>query len=64
MAVGYEGRVEQGDYKSSPIQDMALTRSAARPSLGGGYEVDAEYWEISVPIVGGDIFPRNDVINS
>ena len=55
MAIGYEGRVEQGDYKSSPIQDMALTRSASRPSLGGGYEVDAEYWEIAVPIVGGDI---------
>ena len=57
-AVGFEGRVEQGYYNSSAIQDLALTRSAARPGLGGGYEVDASYYEVSVPLLGGDLsFP-------
>ena len=53
-ALGFEARVEQGQYNSSAIQDMGLTRSAARPSLGGGYEVDADYFEVSIPIMGGD----------
>ena len=53
-AVGYEGRVEQGFYNSSAIQDLALTRSAARPGLGGGYEIDANYYELSIPLLGGD----------
>ena len=53
-AVGYEGRVEQGMYTSSAIQDLAITRSAARPGLGGGYEVDASYYEVSVPLLGGE----------
>ena len=39
-AIGFEARVEQGDYNSSAIQNLQLTRSAARPSLGGGYEAD------------------------
>ena len=57
-AIGFEGRVEQGYYNSSAIQDLALTRSAARPGLGGGYEVDASYYEVSVPLLGGDLsFP-------
>ena len=55
-ALGFEARVEQGQYNSSAIQNLGLTRSAPRPSLGGGYEVDAEYWEVSVPLVGGDIY--------
>ena len=53
-AVGFEGRVEQGFYNSSAIQDLALTRSAARPGLGGGYEIDANYYELSIPLLGGD----------
>ena len=53
-ALGFEARVEQGQYNSSAIQDLGLTRSAARPSLGGGYEVDADYFEISIPLMGGD----------
>ena len=54
-AMGFEARVEQGDYNSSAIQNLELTRSAARPSLGGGYEVDADYYEISVPLLGEDL---------
>ena len=54
-ALGFEARVEQGQYNSSAIQDLGLTRSAARPSLGGGYEVDADYYEVSVPLMGGDV---------
>jgi outer membrane receptor protein involved in Fe transport len=54
-ALGFEARVEQGQYNSSAIQDLGLTRSAARPSLGGGYEVDADYYEVSVPLMGGDL---------
>ena len=54
-ALGFEARVEQGQYNSSAIQDLAITRSAARPSLGGGYEVDADYYEVSVPLMGGDL---------
>ena len=54
-AMGFEARVEQGDYNSSAIQNLELTRSAARPSLGGGYEVDADYYEISVPLLGNDL---------
>ena len=54
-AMGFEARVEQGDYNSSAIQNLELTRSAARPSLGGGYEVDADYYEISVPLLGDDL---------
>ena len=53
-ALGFEARVEQGDYNASAIQNLGLTRSAPRPSLGGGYEVDADYYEISVPLMGGD----------
>ena len=53
-ALGFEARVEQGQYNSSAIQDLGLTRFAARPSLGGGYEVDADYFEISIPLMGGD----------
>ena len=54
-AMGFEARVEQGDYNSSAIQNLELTRSAARPSLGGGYEVDADYYEVSVPLLGDDL---------
>jgi len=54
-AMGFEARVEQGDYNSSAIQNLELTRSAARPSLGGGYEVDADYYEVSVPLLGNDL---------
>ena len=54
-ALGFEARVEQGQYNSSAIQDLGLTRSAARPSLGGNYEVDADYYEVSVPLMGGDV---------
>ena len=54
-AMGFEARVEQGDYNSSAIQNLALTRSVARPSLGGGYEVDADYYEVSVPLLGEDL---------
>jgi len=54
-AIGFEGRVEQGFYNSSAIQDLAITRSASRPGLGGGYEIDASYYEVSIPLVGGDI---------
>ena len=53
-AIGYEGRVEQGFYKSSPIQNLRLTRSTAIPSVGGGYEIDANYYELSIPLLGGD----------
>ena len=53
-ALGFEARVEQGQYNSSAIQNLGLTRSAPRPSLGGGYEVDADYYEVSVPLLGGD----------
>ena len=53
-ALGFEARVEQGQYNSSAIQNLGLTRSAPRPSLGGGYEVDADYYEVSVPLMGGD----------
>ena len=54
-AMGFEARVEQGDYNSSAIQNLELTRTAARPSLGGGYEVDADYYEVSVPLLGDDL---------
>ena len=54
-AMGFEARVEQGDYNSSAIQNLELTRSASRPSLGGGYEVDADYYEVSVPLLGDDL---------
>ena len=54
-ALGFEARVEQGQYNASAIQNLAITRSAARPSLGGGYEVDADYYEVSVPIMGEDV---------
>ena len=54
-ALGFEARVEQGQYNASAIQNLAITRSAARPSLGGGYEVDADYYEVSVPILGEDV---------
>ena len=54
-AMGFEARVEQGNYNSSAIQNLELTRSAARPSLGGGYEVDADYYEVSVPLLGDDL---------
>ena len=54
-AIGFEARVEQGNYNSSAIQNLELTRTAARPSLGGGYEVDADYYEVSVPLMGGDL---------
>jgi len=54
-ALGFEARVEQGQYNSSAIQNLGLTRSAPRPSLGGGYEVDADYYEVSVPLLGGDL---------
>ena len=54
-AMGFEARVEQGDYNSSAIQNLELTRSAARPSLGGGYEVDADYYEVSIPLLGNDL---------
>ena len=54
-AMGFEARVEQGDYNSSAIQNLELTRSASRPSLGGGYEVDADYYEVSVPLLGNDL---------
>ena len=53
-ALGFEARVEQGQYNSSAIQNLGLTRSAPRPSLGGSYEVDADYYEVSVPLMGGD----------
>jgi len=54
-ALGFEARVEQGQYNASAIQNLAITRSAARPSLGGGYEVDADYYEVSVPLMGDDV---------
>ena len=54
-ALGFEARVEQGQYNSSAIQNLGLTRSAPRPSLGGNYEVDADYYEVSVPLMGGDL---------
>ena len=57
-AIGYEGRVEQAFYTTSPIQNLQITRSASSADVGGGYEVDASYWELSVPILGGDFsFP-------
>ena len=61
MAIGWEGRVERGDTVYSPITTMsgaaqpnALTRSASRKDVGGSYEIDATYFEVSVPLVGGD----------
>jgi len=61
MAVGWEGRTERGDYLSSPIDYLSgnnpdsLTRGSYVGDLGGTYEVDATYYEVSIPLLGGSM---------
>ena len=58
MAIGWEGRTERGDYLSSPIDYLSgsapdsLTRGSFVGDLGGTYEVDATYYEVSIPLLG------------
>ncbi len=61
MAIGWEGRTERGDYLSSPIDYLSgsapnsLTRGSFVGDLGGTYEVDATYYEVSIPLLGGSL---------
>ena len=55
FAVGIENRKERGFFDGSDIQNIGLTRSAAREDMEADISIDEEYYEISLPLVSRDM---------
>ena len=55
FAVGVEQRKDSGFFDGSDIQNIGLTRSAARGDMEADIQVDEEYYEISLPLISSDM---------
>lgn len=55
FAVGVENRKDSGFFDGSDIQNIGLTRSAARGDMEADVRIDEEYYEISLPLISSDM---------
>ena len=53
--IGFEHRLEKGQFVPSLGDQIALGRSTASPDNGGGFKTDEFYGELSLPVVSPDM---------